>query len=660
VVPTFIGKGAATVSVGAADCIPATSGVTRQSGDIDIVVVETEGEAPVVSAANSFVEVGSYANQTAGTGGTSPASTLAVYWKREASGTDAVITFGDSGDHQTCQLFVFRDTAGSGDPWDVIASGNNAGAQVANGANFTIPGVTTTVVDTLFVLITSVSTNNTVTANCGTVTNSDLTSLTERNDSSNTQQLGGGNCLFTGVRAATGTVGATTVVNTSGLATYAGALTIALKGNIGAAFTGDVAATATVTGLMNEGRPLAGSLVTTPRVATTILDPFSPGITVSVNVLPDGQGYNFVEDWTDGETLQERWLYSAVPVEDLPNGQVWGVPGMCTPGRETIQADDGLMGTPFLKVKGYDGETWGCGAAQPTLWIDPIVATTIDYTQRITHQWSGVSGYDCTQPTGSPLAGGNGFNCGFLGVPFVWTGQSAYDGATLYTGDHHGPTLPSMEASLYGKGTYQGGWSSGDINAWHLEYDGYENLRLKIGTNAYTDWVNWRVQPFGKLDRLPPGLVHGSPRHDRRRPGEGEGYLLWGAADILGWSTWARSKVAMVYSAEGGTGPGGLVGLDSRGIGFFNGYSADDGTPIDGAWRAYSPVVQRAPGGTRYNELRFQPWNRAQVADGTGLCIKLHDVATGLPISNSYVAHTTRRSTTGGLVANAVARTAGT
>jgi hypothetical protein len=195
------------------------------ANDVCLLVVESENQAIFLTTANGFAEVnpGVWSPQSAGTAATSPASRLAVYWKRTVGG-DTAPTVADSGDHTTGQIHCFSGVITSGNPWDTGAGGNDGGANDTTGR---IPGSTTTVADTLIVLITSTSNNGTSTTQCSGWTNADLANLTERTDNTNTSGLGGGHCLATGDRAVAGSYTTTTVTlaNTS----YKGAMSLALK-----------------------------------------------------------------------------------------------------------------------------------------------------------------------------------------------------------------------------------------------------------------------------------------------------------------------------------------------------------------------------------------------------------------------------------------------
>ncbi len=193
------------------------------ANDVCLLAVESENEAISLTTANGFVQVPTWSPQFAGTAATNPGSRLALFWKRTVGG-DAAPVVADSGNHTTGQIHCFSGVTTIGNPWDTGAGGNDGGANDTTG---TIPGSTTTVNDTLVVLITSTSFNGTSTAQCSGWTNADLTSLTERTDNTNTINLGGGHCLATGAKASAGSYTTTTV--TLAQTTYKGAISLALK-----------------------------------------------------------------------------------------------------------------------------------------------------------------------------------------------------------------------------------------------------------------------------------------------------------------------------------------------------------------------------------------------------------------------------------------------
>lgn len=191
--------------------------------DVVLFVAESENEAISLGTANGYVEV-TNSPQSAGTAAANPANRLAVYWKRITNAADTSPVTTDSGNHTTCNAYAFSGVITTGNPWDVTAGGDDG---AANDTSAAIPGATTTVDNTLVVAITGTSFNGTSSVQCGTPTNADLTSLTERFDGTNTINLGGGHCLITGVKASAGTYADTTLTlaNTS----FKGAISIALQ-----------------------------------------------------------------------------------------------------------------------------------------------------------------------------------------------------------------------------------------------------------------------------------------------------------------------------------------------------------------------------------------------------------------------------------------------
>lgn len=193
------------------------------ANDVCLLVAESENQAITLTTANGFVEVPTWSPQFAGTAATNPASRLAVFWKRTVGG-DAAPVLADSGDHTTGVIHCFSGVITSGNPWNTGAGGNDGGVNSTTGH---IPGSTTTVDNTLVVLIESTSNNATATTNCSAWTNADLANILERQDNSNTAGLGGGSCMATGEKATAGAYATTTV--TMSVTTFKGAISLALK-----------------------------------------------------------------------------------------------------------------------------------------------------------------------------------------------------------------------------------------------------------------------------------------------------------------------------------------------------------------------------------------------------------------------------------------------
>ena len=222
----FAANGNSSVDANVNNCTPSTT-TLGTVGATDIVILVAVGEhdrnAHALTTANGFVQIGS--TVFGGDGDVTeedPEIGISVWWVRGSSWTAAPVVT-DTGDHTTCALHRFTGAETSGDPWDVTASGNDSNA---NDTSANIPGATTTVADTLVVLIQGTSRNGTTT-NCSAATNADLGSITERFDNSSTSGLGGGHCIITGTKASIGTYATSTL--TTATSTYKGAFSIALK-----------------------------------------------------------------------------------------------------------------------------------------------------------------------------------------------------------------------------------------------------------------------------------------------------------------------------------------------------------------------------------------------------------------------------------------------
>lgn len=189
--------------------------------DIGLLIVETANQAVSFTNAQGFVAVTS-SPQGTGTAGGTAATRLSVYWCRATSGAMASPVIADAGDHIQAQILTFKGCARSGNPWDQIAGDVLASASTS----VTIPGVTTTLANTLCVAIVANATDTT-TQQTGNMTNANLTGISERTDLNTTSGNGGGFGVATGVKAAAGATGNTTC--TLGTSSVQGRMLIALK-----------------------------------------------------------------------------------------------------------------------------------------------------------------------------------------------------------------------------------------------------------------------------------------------------------------------------------------------------------------------------------------------------------------------------------------------
>lgn len=222
-IPVYRSSGTFTASAGT--CTPPMP-AGEVADDILLLVVVTENEQVFLTTANGFVQV-TNSPQTVGTGSANGSNRVAVYWKL-AVGSDASPVVTDVTNQHTCQIHAFSGGKTIGNPWNITAGGNDSGG---NDTSALIPGATTTVTDTLVVLIQATSDDSTSTTNCGAVTNANLANITERTDNTDALGLGGGHCLITGEKATAGAYGSSTL--TLAAASLKTAISIALEGDTG-------------------------------------------------------------------------------------------------------------------------------------------------------------------------------------------------------------------------------------------------------------------------------------------------------------------------------------------------------------------------------------------------------------------------------------------
>lgn len=218
--PAYRASGTFTSGTGA---ITPPYPATMAANDVCLLAVTSENEAISLTTANGFVQVPTWSPQSAGTAATDPGSRLALFWKRTVGGDSAPVV-ADSLNNTEGVIHCFSGVTTSGNPWDTGAGGNDSAANDTTG---TIPGSTTTVDNTLVVLVTSTSNNATSTTNFSGWTNANLANITERQDNSNTAGLGGGSGMATGEKATAGSYTTTTV--TLAATSFKGAISLALK-----------------------------------------------------------------------------------------------------------------------------------------------------------------------------------------------------------------------------------------------------------------------------------------------------------------------------------------------------------------------------------------------------------------------------------------------
>jgi hypothetical protein len=219
--PTFVAAGA--VSSGTGTISPALpAGIA--ANDILLLFIETANQAVSITNQNggTWAEVTGSPQGTGTAGGTS-ATRLTVFWSRY-NGTQGAPTVSDSGNHQAARMIAIRGAVSSGDPWNVTAGGVDA----TSDTSASIPGSTTTVINTLVVVATAGSLPDANgTAQFSAWTNANLTSLTERTDDSRSSGNGGSLGIATGVKATAGAYGNTAATHAT--SAVKGMISIAIK-----------------------------------------------------------------------------------------------------------------------------------------------------------------------------------------------------------------------------------------------------------------------------------------------------------------------------------------------------------------------------------------------------------------------------------------------
>ncbi len=186
--------------------------------DIGIMVVETGGEGTAITASGWTHIAGSPVTDVATIAG----SKLNILWKRAASNAEATVATNDSGNHQIARIYTFRGVIETGNPWDVVATGIKTTASLTA----TAPSVTTTVANTLVLLIVGRPDDTNSVTHFQAFTNASLGTITERGEAGSNVGHGGGFILTTGTKAATGAIG--TSVSTKAVSTTDTYMTIAL------------------------------------------------------------------------------------------------------------------------------------------------------------------------------------------------------------------------------------------------------------------------------------------------------------------------------------------------------------------------------------------------------------------------------------------------
>lgn len=227
---SFVNKSAFASGTTALTVAAVTSVV---AGDLVLLFVESANQP--VAAPTGFTQVTGSPIAT-GTANSAGGVALQVFYQF-ATGADTSTSVADSGDHTTAIKLAYRGVNQT-TPFDATAV---TGTKATASTTTTFPSITTATANALVVLATALDLDAASTATTGTITNANLSSITERHDQTVTSGFGGGLVIADGLKATAGSTGTSTATVTSTTQTY---LTLALRQELD---TGSLAATETVT-----------------------------------------------------------------------------------------------------------------------------------------------------------------------------------------------------------------------------------------------------------------------------------------------------------------------------------------------------------------------------------------------------------------------------
>jgi hypothetical protein len=188
-----------------------------KTNDIMICFIETNNAAVSITAPSGWA---SAPNSPVINAGANP-TRLTVLWKRATSDAETYPTFSAVADHRRSQIFAVRGCVETASPFDVTNTASGTGGSIS------IPGFTTTV-DNCIVLASVATTRDNAGSNntFNTWANADLPAMTADFDNTISTGTGGGLGLAHAYKSTAGSIGATTVNQTTAVewAGWVGAL----------------------------------------------------------------------------------------------------------------------------------------------------------------------------------------------------------------------------------------------------------------------------------------------------------------------------------------------------------------------------------------------------------------------------------------------------
>lgn len=199
--PTWVGQTGFEAASGGA-ISPSFASTGRTSGDLLVLAFETANEA--VNTPSGWTQI---TNSPIGSGiAGDPGSVRLTVFYKISDGTETTVTSSGPANHITGRGFVVRGVHAAS-PIHITANGTSGSGVIV------YPSVTTTVEETFVMMITGYDRDALSTDGIysGLPTNSNLANITKRSDETSNLGAGGGIGLITATKAATGSLGTSTV-----------------------------------------------------------------------------------------------------------------------------------------------------------------------------------------------------------------------------------------------------------------------------------------------------------------------------------------------------------------------------------------------------------------------------------------------------------------
>lgn len=202
--PAFQAWGSYAVRLTADAAAPPGVPASVAQGDILLLAIEDQATDTTTGLPTVSGGTETWTQHPASPQASGGATRLSLYWARASTASPTMPDIGGGTNHTFSRVARFTGGTTSGNPW--VGSEYNSSTNIA--ANAVVGGFSIGGPDRLVVWIVSTGYNGTNAARFSGWANTDLTSVTEIHDQTDTIGGGGGFGAMTGVRAASGTIGA--------------------------------------------------------------------------------------------------------------------------------------------------------------------------------------------------------------------------------------------------------------------------------------------------------------------------------------------------------------------------------------------------------------------------------------------------------------------